>query len=231
MLITSPAAGEGKSTLVSNLAIALANAGQKTLILDADFRKPTQHVIFGLDPHERCLSHVFTGTMTLAAAVQPSGIEGLHVLTGGFGISNPAEVLNSQHFAHLLTCLTEVYDRIVIDAPPVTVVTDAQILGALCDGTVLVLRADKSARRVALHAIDALQSVGARLLGVVVNEVSKSGHRYGYYYDRYHRYYSSRAKRGRAGAPKSSIPAAPLHIGTADSDARALPVRTSSEGA
>jgi polysaccharide biosynthesis transport protein len=229
LLITSPAAGEGKSTLVSNLAIALATAGQKTLILDADFRKPMQHAIFGLDPRERCLSDVFAGTMTLAAAVQPTGIERLHVLSGGPHISNPAEVLNSQPFAQLLTCLTEAYDRVVVDAPPVTVVTDAQILGALCDATVLVLKADRSARTVALHAVDALQSVGARLLGVVVNEVRKNGSRYGYY--RHRRYYGSEAKRHRAASSKNSIPVEPLHVGTTDGDSGTLPVKMTSGGA
>jgi capsular exopolysaccharide synthesis family protein len=208
ILITSPIAGEGKSTLVSNLAIAMACAGQKTLILDADFRKPTQHIIFRLNPQERCLSDVFAGTLALGAAVQPTGIETLHVLTCGYQIANPAEVLHSRQFAHLLTCLTEVYDRVVIDAPPVTVVTDAQILGALCDATVLVLKADRSVRKVAQHAIDALQSVGAHLLGVVVNEVYKHGTRYGYYYDRYHKYYSSRGK-GANGKRKNSITVVP----------------------
>jgi capsular exopolysaccharide synthesis family protein len=181
ILITSPVSGDGKSTLVSNLAIAMACAGQKTLILDADFRKPTQHLIFRLNPRERCLSDVFAGTLALGAAVQPTGIETLHVLTCGYQIANPAEVLHSPQFAHLLTCLTEVYDRIVIDAPPVTVVTDAQILGALCDATVLVLRADKSVRKVAQHAIDPA-SVGAHLLGVVVNEATNTA-RCGYYSD------------------------------------------------
>ncbi len=216
LLITSPAAGDGKSTIVSNLAIAMARAGQKTLVLDADLRKPTQHIIFGLDPRQRCLSDVFAGTMTLAAAVQPTDIEGLDILTCGYRISNPAEVLHSQKFAHLLTCLTEVYDRIVIDAPPVTVVTDAQILGGLCDATVLVLKADKCMRRVAQHALDALQSVGARLLGVVVNEVRKKGDRYGYYHDRYHKYYD-------AGRPKGDI--------TVRAEAKAVPVRMVSRGA
>ncbi len=216
LLITSPVAGDGKSTVVSNLAIAMARAGQKTLVLDADLRKPTQHIIFGLDPRQRCLSDVFAGTMMLAAAVQPTDIEGLEILTCGYRISNPAEVLHSQKFAHLLTCLTEVYDRIVIDAPPVTVVTDAQILGGLCDATVLVLRADKCMRRVAQHAIDALQSVGARLLGVVVNEVRKKGDRYGYYHDRYHKYYNT-------GKPKSDI--------VVSAEAKAVPVRMVSRGA
>ncbi len=208
ILVTSPVAGDGKSTLVSNLAIAMACAGQKTLVLDADFRKPTQHIIFRLNPRERCLSDVFAGTLALGAAVQPTGIETLHVLTCGYQIANPAEVLHSPQFAHLLTCLAEVYDRIVIDAPPVTVVTDAQILGALCDATVLVLRADKSVRKVALHAIDSLQSVGAHLLGVVVNEVYKHGTRYGYYYDRYRKYYNTR-DRGANGKHKNSITVVP----------------------
>ncbi len=216
LLITSPAAGDGKSTVVSNLAIAMARAGQKTMILDADLRKPTQHIIFGLDPRQRCLSDVFAGTMTLAAAVQPTDIEGLDILTCGYRIPNPAEVLHSQKFAQLLTCLTEVYDRIVIDAPPVTMVTDAQILGGLCDATVLVLKADKCMRRVAQHALDALQSVGARLLGVVVNEVRKKGDRYGYYQDRYHRYYGT-------GKSKSDL--------AVRVEATAVPVRMVSRGA
>jgi len=217
ILITSPAAGDGKSTLVSNLAIAMACTGQKTLILDADFRRPMQHIIFGVDPRERCLSDVFAGTLALSAAMQPTDIEGLHLLTCGYRISNPAEVLNSRQFAHLLTCLTEVYDRIVIDAPPVTVVTDAQILGALCDATVLVLKADKCMRRVAQHAIESLQSVGAHLLGVVVNEVHKRGDRYGYYYDRYRKYYGSVSSPGGAGKAKRGVPIGP--------ESRVLPVR------
>jgi len=222
LLITSPTAGDGKSTLVSNLALAMARAGQKTLVLDADFRKPTQHIIFGLDAQQRCLSDVFAGTMTLAAAVQPTDIEGLHVLTCGYRITNPAEVLHSPEFARLLTCLSETYDRIVVDAPPVTVVTDAQILGALCDATVVILKADKCLRRVAQHAIESLQSVGARLLGVVVNEVHKSGDRYGYYHDRYHKYYGTARKDGTR-PPKSSVAAVP--------DSKALPVGTAPEGA
>ena len=108
----------------------------------------------------------------------------------------------------------------MIDAPPVTVVTDAQILGAQCDATVLVLKADKSVRKVAQHAIDALQSVGARLLGVVVNEVYKHGTRYGYYYDRYRKYYNAR-DRGADGKPKNSITVVP--------DPTVVPAKTTSE--
>ena len=205
MLVTSPDAGDGKSTLVSNLAIAMAQAGQKTLILDADLRKPTQYSIFGLDHHERCLSNVFAAKMKLAAAIQPAGLKGLDLLTCGRGISNPAEVLNSQRFALLLKSLAGAYDRILVDAPPVTVVTDAQILGARCDVTLLVLKADKSTRRAAQRATEALRSVGAQVLGVVVNDIPKSGDRYGYYYGRYRGYRDSDSGNGARGKPKRAV--------------------------
>jgi succinoglycan biosynthesis transport protein ExoP len=198
LLVTSPAAGDGKSTIVSNLAIAMARAGHKTLVLDADLRRPGQHAIFGLDPRERCLQDVFAGTLPLSAAVQATDVPRLAVLTCGHAVSNPAEILHSRKFARLLACLAEVYDRIVVDAPPVTPVTDAQILGGLCDATILVLKADKCLRHVAQHTLDALQSVGACLLGVIVNEVHGKGDRYGYYPDRYARYY-------RAGQRKNDI--------------------------
>jgi len=181
MLITSPASGDGKSTLVSNLGIAFARAGQKTLILDADFRKPIQHVIFGLDNRRRCLRGVLDGTMKLEEAIQPTQIEGLSLLSCGHSVSNPAEVLNDRPFAELLARLVETYDRILVDAPPATAITDAQILSALCDFTVLVLRADNSTRKITQRAIDALQSVGGCVLGVVMNQVRRNGRRYGYY--------------------------------------------------
>jgi len=181
LLVTSPAAADGKSTLVSNLAIAMATAGQKVLVLDADFRKPVQHLIFEVDHKERCISSVLGGKMRLAEAVQATPVDDLSLLACGHAVSNPAEVLNSHEFARILSELAGAYDRVLVDAPPVTVVTDAQILGAICDYAILVLKADKSTRRVARRAIEALDSVGAELLGTVVNEVKKGGGRYGYY--------------------------------------------------
>ena len=84
-------------------------------------------------------------------------------------------------FAKLVQSLAGTYDRVLIDAPPVTVVTDAQILSARCDVTVLVLRADRSTRKTSMRAVDILESVGARVLGIVVNDVRRTGNRYGYY--------------------------------------------------
>jgi succinoglycan biosynthesis transport protein ExoP len=186
ILITSPATEDGKSTLVSNLAIAMARTGQKTLILDADLRKPIQHRIFDVDHRQRCLCSVLERKMRLAEAIQPTQVPGLSLLTCGYSIDDPAEVLNSKAFAKALAYLGQMYDRIVVDAPPVTAVTDAQILGALCDFTILVLRADRSTRKITQRAIDALRCVGGRLLGIVVNQVHKDDGRYGYY-GRYYR--------------------------------------------
>jgi len=201
ILITSPAAVDGKTTLVSNLAIAMAQAGQKTLILDADFRKPMQHKIFEVNHEDRGLSSVLAGTMTLEQAIWPTEIKGLDLLPCGPDVPNPSEILNSDSFAKLLELLTNKYSRIIVDSPPVMPVTDAQILAAICDITLLVLRAEKSTRKISQQARDGLLSVGARVLGAVVNDVPKKGH-YGYYggYGYYYGHYGDgRRKKKKAG--------------------------------
>ena len=180
ILVTSPAAADGKTTLVSNLGIALAQAGQKTLILDADFRKPMQHKIFEVNHEETGLSSVLVGATTLEEAIQPTKVKGLELLTCGPDVPNPSEILNSESFAKLLGDLSNTYDRVIIDSPPVMPVTDSQILAAVSDITLLVLRAEKSNRKISQQARDGLMSVGARILGAVVNDVSKSSS-YGYY--------------------------------------------------
>ncbi len=204
ILVTSPAPGDGKSTLVSNLAIAMAQAGQRTLVIDGDFRRPVQHNIFEID-EKRGLSGALAGRHTIDDAIQPGPVKGLDVLACGPDVPNPSELLNSDAFAETLKNLSERYDRVIIDSPPVAPVADSQILGALCSVTLLVLRAEKSTRRLSQQARDALLSVGAHILGVVVNDVSpKRGH-YGYYsgYSRYggygsygyYTYYGSREKK------------------------------------
>ncbi len=207
VLITSPGAGDGKTTLVSNLAIAMAQAGQKTLILDADFRKPMQHSVFEIDG-DKGLSSVLAGTTTLEEAIQPTEVKGLELLPCGPDVPNPSEILNSETFAKTLEHLsTNKYDRIIIDSPPVMPVTDAQILAAICDITLLVLKAEKSTRKFSQQARDGLLSVGAHILGAVVNDVSRKGGRYGYYsgYGYYygHGYYGyGRRKKEKAGERK-----------------------------
>jgi capsular exopolysaccharide synthesis family protein len=181
ILVTSPAPGDGKSTLVSNLAIAMAQAGQKTLVLDCDFRKPTQQMIFNTN-NEKGISNVFAENLSIDTAIQHGPVAGLDILTRGPEVPNPCELLNSEAFTGILRKLSEKYDRIIIDSAPAIAVADSQILSAISDVTILVLRAEKSTRRLSQQAMHLLQSVGARVLGVVVNGVPLGGGHYGYYY-------------------------------------------------
>jgi len=195
LLITSPGPGDGKTTLVSNLGISMAQAGERTIIIDADFRKPLQHKIFEVE--RVCgLSSVLSGTDTLDCAIEHTSVAGLDLLTCGPAVSNPSEMLSCSAFANAIKELREKYDRILIDSPPVMHVSDARILGAICDVTVMVLRAEKSTRKVSAQGRDGLLSVGANILGVVVNDVPRHRGRYSYYngygYYGYYGYYNQR---------------------------------------
>jgi len=176
ILVTSPEPGDGKTTSASNLAIAIAQTGRSVLLLDADFRKPTQHK--NLDIKDAVgLSSVLAGREPLAKAIQHTGVDGLDILPCGPIPANPSEILNSREFGELVDNLAEKYDHIIFDSPPVNAVTDARILGAVCDATILTLRADKSTRKAGEHARNALLGVGARVLGAIVNDAP---HRKGY---------------------------------------------------
>lgn len=181
LLVTSPAPGDGKSTTASNLAIAMAQAGRRVLIIDADCRRPTQHKIFGFDGTIG-LTSVMAGLESVDSAIQKTDIDTLDVMPCGPLPANPAEILNGQGFAELLNHLQQSYDHIVIDSPPVAPVTDALILSALADETILVLRANKATKRLTMHAREGLASVGARIIGIIINDVPRRRDRYGYYY-------------------------------------------------
>ncbi|MHC4423437.1 MAG: GumC family protein [Planctomycetota bacterium] len=194
ILVTSPAPGDGKTSLVSNLAITMAQAGQRTLILDADFRKPMQHNIFEID-NEKGLSSAIAGIITLDEAIQPGPVKGLDLLPCGTEVPNPSEILNGDAFIETLKKLSERYDRVIVDSPPIRPVADSQILAAICDITLLVLKAEKSTRRLSQQARDDLLSVGAHIFGVVVNDVSRKHSRYGYYSSYGYYGYSPREKK------------------------------------
>jgi capsular exopolysaccharide synthesis family protein len=197
ILVTSPTPGDGKTTTTSNLAIAIAQAGQRVLLLDCDFRKPMQHRIFGIEDGMG-LSDVITGHKTLNQTVKMTGTRGLYVLPAGPIPNNPSEILHGEMFARVLAKLAEKFDHIVIDSPPVVPVADARILSASADLTILGLRAQKSTRRVSLQAVESLRSVGGRILGAVVNDAPRRRGGYGYYsYGYYHQSYSGKTGRKR----------------------------------
>ena len=180
ILVTSPTSGDGKTTLVSNLAITMAQAGQRTLIIDADLRKPKQHKIFDID-NEIGIANVLVGTTRLEEAIRSSPVKGLDILSCGAQVLNPSEILNSKAFEQVLENLMKCYDRIIIDSPPVVPVADSQIIAARCDIVLLVIRVDRSTRKIVQRAHNNIVSVGGNLLGVVVNDVANKRSRYGYY--------------------------------------------------
>jgi polysaccharide biosynthesis transport protein len=180
--ITSPSPGDGKSTVASNLAIAMAQSGQRVLLIDADLRKPTQHEIFEVSL-ERGLGSILAERRPVEEAIIPAVIETLDLLPCGLSPSNPVELLNNGFFADLLEGLKNRYDKIIIDSPPVMPVADARVIAALADATILVLRAERSTRRLSVAARNELWRVRAHRLGLVVNRVPTGKHEsynYGY---------------------------------------------------
>lgn len=185
--VTSPDAADGKTTIAANLAIAMAKAGQRTLLIDADLRKPRQAERFGLSD-EKGLSTLLASDVAVDKVVQKSELEGLDVLTSGPVPANPAEVLGSTRFANLLEALSKKYDRVIVDSPPVLPVTDARIIASRCSVTLLTLRVDKTTRKRAAAARDSLMGAGAKILGVALNDMPSGigyGYGYGYGYGKY----------------------------------------------
>jgi succinoglycan biosynthesis transport protein ExoP len=180
ILVTSAAANEGKSTVVGNLAITMAYAGQRVLVVDANLRRPGQDALFGMNPNGKGLTSVVAGKMGLEEAIIRTKLDNLNILTSGPAVSNPAEMIDSEVFAQVLKKLAGQYDRVIVDSPAILAVTDAQILATRCDATLLVIRAQGSSRMLSVQAQDRLASVDARILGVVVNDVRLKGDDYGY---------------------------------------------------
>ncbi|AOM81645.1 CpsD/CapB family tyrosine-protein kinase [Salisediminibacterium beveridgei] len=181
MVITSSSPGEGKSTVAANLAVVLAQQDKKVLIIDGDLRKPTVHYTFRI-PNKTGLSSVITGQALLDDVIIASQTERVHVLPSGPVPPNPSEMLSSNRMAMLLDEVKVNYDYIVLDTPPVNAVTDAQILGKMCDGVILTLRSGVTETEEALDAKRALEATGAKILGAVLNDLAVEQSKYHYYY-------------------------------------------------
>lgn len=183
VLITSSLPGEGKSTTATNLAIALAQAGQSVCLVDADLRRPMVGEYLGLD-RSAGLTTALIGTADVEDLLHPWGEDNLYVLTSGRIPPNPSELLGSRNMEHLLGRLEATFDTIIIDAPPLLPVTDAAVLSQHVGGVVLVVGAQTARARELERAIEALELVGAALLGVVLNHLPARGpdaYSYGYY--------------------------------------------------
>lgn len=174
--ITSPATGDGKSTLSCNLAILLAQSGKRVCLIDADFRQPALHEIFGL-MNATGLSGVLGGE-DLESATQRTPVEHLDVLTCGPTSSEVSQQLNSPRFTDVLRQLKGRYDHVLFDTAGVVGSNDARVIAAGCDTTLLVVRDERTTRFAATTARDALLSVGAMLMGIVLNDATRNGPAY-----------------------------------------------------
>lgn len=202
LLVTSAAPAEGKTTTAANLAVAVAQAGHKVVLVDADLRKPQLHKLFGLSKSPG-LTDALLSEAEVTFFIRETQIPNLQMITSGTIPPNPAELLGSQPMQRLLQQLQQTADLVIVDAPPLLAVTDAQVLVNHVQGVLLVVNAGSTSRAMLSSAAAALMQVEARLIGVVLNQLVRSPRSY-YYYDAYASYYA---------ADEEPEPAPPLKAG------------------
>jgi len=168
--VTSAVTGEGKSTVTSNLGIAMAQAGRTVLIVDANFRRPVQHLVFGVGG-ETGLASVLARRQRLRDAIVATSTPGLDLLPAGQGVANPAEMLGGMLFGAVLTRLAQHYDRVLVDTPPISPMADACIVAAQCQAVILVLRPGVCTYQALRRARESLLQGPGVVLGAVVNGV------------------------------------------------------------
>ena len=205
IVITSALPGEGKSTTALNLAISLAQAGAKTILVEADLRRPKIPLYLEFSNMAEGLSELISGQKKMTREVLKKLIRkdgsGLNVLLSGKVPPNPSELLGSAKFDELIAMLRKQYEFVIIDCPPLLPVTDAAIVAAKADGAVLVLHAGVTKKPHFVGSRDAMTAVGSTILGVVLNKIPEAsleyeyGYRYGYprYYGAHYRPYANRA--------------------------------------
>jgi len=185
LLVTSAGPSEGKSLTVSNLAVTMAQADSRILLIDADLRKPRIHEIFGLQKGTG-ISNLLVGESRLEDVIQKTDIPNLEIITCGHIPPNPAELLGSEKMKETVALLIDRYDKILFDTCPVLAITDTVILSAMVDEVLLVIKEGKTSRDMPARAVEQLRDVRANLLGAVLNDVRMGQE--GYY--QYHYYYS-----------------------------------------
>lgn len=183
-LFTSPSPGDGKSTSSSNLAVSLAQAKKRVVIVDADFRRPRVQQNFGIDIEPGCVE-VLNGTLSLDEAIRPCEFQSnLFLLTSGGRPKDAAELIASTEFADMIEKLREKFDIVIIDSPPILPVADSTSLSSVVDGVFLVIRIRKGVMLAASKAKERLDMVQAKILGVIVNGMDEN-----VYYSEYGMYY------------------------------------------
>jgi len=199
IVVTSSMPEEGKTTVAVNLAIVLAQSGAKTILVDADLRKPVVHRLFGLDSNHG-LTDLLMGKTGLSSVIRLTDIPNLKLLPSGAVPPNPSELLSSKRMKSVIERLKEHFDYVIFDSPPAIPVTDAAVLGSEVDGTLMVVEIGRTQRHALSRAKEMLENVRARLVGVVLNNIASGLGPYSHYhyYHYYHKYYpDARAEKGR----------------------------------
>ena len=197
ILVSSPGPREGKTMTATNLAITMAQSGSKVALVDCDLRRPKIHRMFGLTK-DRGLTNLLVGNAKFGETVVHSkDLSNLDIVFSGPVPPNPSEMLGSDRMKEFISELRKHYDRVIIDSPPITAVTDAAILGKIVDGVVMVIRAGQTVREVAKNSVNQMHAVGANVLGAVLNavDIGKDKYYYYYYYQYYHYYYGDDDKK------------------------------------
>lgn len=210
--VSSPLPGDGKSTISGNLACSIAQSGKRTLLIDCDLRRPQITDNFA-SAEKRGLTDVLNGTCDYDHAIHDTPLATLKLMPSGPIPANPAEALSLPEMSELLELLRNEFDYIVLDTPPLLVVTDPSILASMADGVVLALKIRRKSKPNVMEAASILRNVGARVLGVVINNSDESnasdGYK-GYGYSRYarqtNRYYRSWSETGARGEKKLRVP-------------------------
>lgn len=186
ILCTSATPGAGKSTVAANIAIAYAQAGKRTLLIDGDLRRPTTHYTFELQ-NIRGLSTAIVNETPINEVVRESEIENLDIITSGPIPPNPSELLVSRKMVLFMKMVKEQYEIIIIDSPPLLAVTDAQVLSKLTDSTILITDVNENNRNSINQAKELLEKADANIIGVILNNKKMNNQNDSYYY-----YYGSK---------------------------------------
>lgn len=187
IVVTSSGPGEGKSTTVANLAITMAHGGSRVAIVDCDLRKPKMHKYFGV-PNIIGLTNILVGSLNWREHVQSIDDEpNLSLITSGPIPPNPSEFIGSEKMKYFIEALKEAYDYVVVDTPPIGVVTEAALIAARVDGTILVIASGEVEIELAKRSKEALEKVKSNILGVVLNRIKeKNKSCYKYYNSSYY---------------------------------------------
>lgn len=189
IVITSASSGEGKTTSVANFGVVAAQAGSRVCLVDSDLRRPALHRLFGMD-NSRGLTTALVEGLPFAEVAQPTRIAGLSLLPSGPLPPNPAELVGSNRMRERLQeAVGSAFDLVLCDSPPVIAVSDGVALAAQCDGVILAIRAGAVAHDVIRRAVEQIEAVKGKILGVLLNSVDLKGGGYSHAYYRYYQAY------------------------------------------